>query len=448
MSAKSAVRSDGASMNPILSDPTRPGSSWAVGPRPERRGPRRSRSWCPSTTRRPTSRRRSAGSTATSPTRFPLTWLVTIADNASTDRTWGIACRLADELDGVQRAPPRPEGSRPGPARGVVGQHGAGASPTWTSTSRPTSTRCSPSSRRCVSGHSDVAIGTPAGARRPRWCAGRSARRSRAAYNLLLQADAAQRVLRRPVRLQGDPDRRRPRPAARWSRTRAGSSTPSCSCSPSTTGCASTRCRSTGSTIPTPGSTSSAPPSADLQRRLADGAPHRAAARCRDRRAGSAASRARRATVAGDLGSQLVRFASIGVVSTIVFARPVRAARRHRSAPCSPPSWPSACARWPTPPPTGASPSPCAVGPAGRGTTRAWPWPCCRWRSRADPARAGRRRRDVARDSVVALTVVNWSASTARFVCCGAGSSDPRTTSTADSAPPLVGCSGELAGSR
>jgi putative flippase GtrA len=34
--------------------------------------------------------------------RFPLSWLVTIVDNASTDRTWGIACRLAGELDGVQ----------------------------------------------------------------------------------------------------------------------------------------------------------------------------------------------------------------------------------------------------------------------------------------------------------------------------------------------------------
>ena len=34
-------------------------------------------------------------------TSFPLTWVVTIADNASTDRTWGIACRLAAELDGV-----------------------------------------------------------------------------------------------------------------------------------------------------------------------------------------------------------------------------------------------------------------------------------------------------------------------------------------------------------
>jgi putative flippase GtrA len=34
--------------------------------------------------------------------RFPLTWVVTIVDNASQDRTWGIACRLANELDHVQ----------------------------------------------------------------------------------------------------------------------------------------------------------------------------------------------------------------------------------------------------------------------------------------------------------------------------------------------------------
>ena len=27
--------------------------------------------------------------------RFPLGWLITVADNASLDRTWGVACRLA-----------------------------------------------------------------------------------------------------------------------------------------------------------------------------------------------------------------------------------------------------------------------------------------------------------------------------------------------------------------
>src|ERR1700682_4562594 len=35
-------------------------------------------------------------------TAFPLTWTITIADNASRDQTWGIACRLAHELDGVR----------------------------------------------------------------------------------------------------------------------------------------------------------------------------------------------------------------------------------------------------------------------------------------------------------------------------------------------------------
>src|ERR1700736_5217854 len=35
-------------------------------------------------------------------TAFPLTWTITIADNASRDQTWGIACRLANELAGVR----------------------------------------------------------------------------------------------------------------------------------------------------------------------------------------------------------------------------------------------------------------------------------------------------------------------------------------------------------
>jgi len=34
--------------------------------------------------------------------RFPLSWTITIVDNASTDRTWGIACRMAGALDQVQ----------------------------------------------------------------------------------------------------------------------------------------------------------------------------------------------------------------------------------------------------------------------------------------------------------------------------------------------------------
>jgi putative flippase GtrA len=34
--------------------------------------------------------------------RFPLSWLVTIADNASSDQTWSIACRLAQQLSRVR----------------------------------------------------------------------------------------------------------------------------------------------------------------------------------------------------------------------------------------------------------------------------------------------------------------------------------------------------------
>ena len=34
--------------------------------------------------------------------RFPLSWSITIADNGSRDQTWGIACRLANQLDGVR----------------------------------------------------------------------------------------------------------------------------------------------------------------------------------------------------------------------------------------------------------------------------------------------------------------------------------------------------------
>jgi putative flippase GtrA len=34
--------------------------------------------------------------------RFPFSWVITIVDNASVDRTWAIACRLAGQLDGVQ----------------------------------------------------------------------------------------------------------------------------------------------------------------------------------------------------------------------------------------------------------------------------------------------------------------------------------------------------------
>jgi hypothetical protein len=90
---------------------------------------------------------------------FPLGWLITIADNASTDRTWGIACRLASELDGVQAA--------------HLDQKGRGRAlrATWLASDAPVvaymdvdlSTGLDallPLVAPLVSGHSDVAIGT------------------------------------------------------------------------------------------------------------------------------------------------------------------------------------------------------------------------------------------------------------------------------------------------
>ena len=65
------------------------------------RGLRRcSRSSSQSSTRRRSSSRRSGGCTSTSRS-FPFPTRITIADNASTDGTWRIACALAAELDGV-----------------------------------------------------------------------------------------------------------------------------------------------------------------------------------------------------------------------------------------------------------------------------------------------------------------------------------------------------------
>ena len=91
--------------------------------------------------------------------RFPLTWVITIADNASQDRTWGVACRLAGELAGV-RAVHLPEKGR-----------GRALRATWmTSTARVVAymdvdlstdlDALLPLVAPLLSGHSDIAIGT------------------------------------------------------------------------------------------------------------------------------------------------------------------------------------------------------------------------------------------------------------------------------------------------
>ncbi len=91
--------------------------------------------------------------------RFPLPWLVTIADNASTDGTWGLACRLASEIDGVQalRLPQKGRG------RALRSAWMASPAPVVAYMDVDLSTDLDallPLVAPLISGHSDIAIGT------------------------------------------------------------------------------------------------------------------------------------------------------------------------------------------------------------------------------------------------------------------------------------------------
>jgi putative flippase GtrA len=91
--------------------------------------------------------------------RFPLDWVVTIADNASHDRTWDVACDLADRLDGVQAV--RLE--RKGRGRALRATWSASAARVVAYMDVDLSTDLDallPLVAPLVSGHSDVAIGT------------------------------------------------------------------------------------------------------------------------------------------------------------------------------------------------------------------------------------------------------------------------------------------------
>ena len=109
-----------------------------------------------------------------------------------------------------------------------------------------------------LSGHSDLAIGTrlAAGSRVVRGPEARAdlARATTAILHTALRArfSDAQCGFKAVAR------RRAARTCSPTCATTAGSSTPSCSCSPSAAGCGSTRCRSTGSTTRTRASTSCA----------------------------------------------------------------------------------------------------------------------------------------------------------------------------------------------
>jgi len=119
-------------------------------------------------------------------TRFPLSWIVTIADNASRDQTWGIACRLAGELEGV-RAVHLDEKGR-GRALRATWSASAAAVVAYMDVDLSTDLDALlPLVAPLLSGHSDVAIGSrlAAGARVVRGPKREVISRS---YNLLLRA--------------------------------------------------------------------------------------------------------------------------------------------------------------------------------------------------------------------------------------------------------------------
>ena len=90
---------------------------------------------------------------------FPLSWRVTIADNASTDRTWAIACDLACELKGV-RAVHLDRKGRGRALREVWAASTAGVVAYMDPDLSTDLDALLPLVAPLVSGHSDVAIGT------------------------------------------------------------------------------------------------------------------------------------------------------------------------------------------------------------------------------------------------------------------------------------------------
>ncbi len=98
--------------------------------------------------------------------RFPWSWLITVADNASTDHTWGIACRLARELEGVRTV--RIDRKGRGLALRTTWSTSTAAVVAYMDVDLSTDLDALlPLVAPLVSGHSDVAIGTrlAAGAR-------------------------------------------------------------------------------------------------------------------------------------------------------------------------------------------------------------------------------------------------------------------------------------------
>ena len=118
--------------------------------------------------------------------RLPLSWTITIADNASTDRTWPIACRMALLFDGVRAV----HLTEKGRGRALRAAWSASPSPVVCYMDVDLSTDLAallPLVAPLVSGHSDIAIGSRLA---PTARVARGPRREAISrtYNLLLKA--------------------------------------------------------------------------------------------------------------------------------------------------------------------------------------------------------------------------------------------------------------------
>jgi len=118
--------------------------------------------------------------------RFPFTWSITIADNASTDGTWPLACALAQGLDGVRAV----HLSEKGRGRALRATWLASESAVLAYMDVDLSTNLDallPLVAPLVSGHSDVAIGSRL-APAARVVRGAKREMISRSYNLLLKA--------------------------------------------------------------------------------------------------------------------------------------------------------------------------------------------------------------------------------------------------------------------
>ena len=117
--------------------------------------------------------------------RFPLSWLITIADNASRDQTWGIANRLAYDLRGVHAVHLAEKGR--GRALKATWSHSDAKVVAYMDVDLSTDLDALlPLVAPLVSGHSDMAIGTRL-ARDARVDRGRKREFISRSYNLILK---------------------------------------------------------------------------------------------------------------------------------------------------------------------------------------------------------------------------------------------------------------------